>query len=77
MQAMNCDEKHAVNVYAVKLDGVILPVKERPLKLEFIGDSITSGEGSRMHPGYYAHVKAAEAIVEGIRESFMRIHKNL
>lgn len=43
---MNCDEKHAVNVYAVKLDGVILPVKERPLKMEFIGDSITSGEGT-------------------------------
>lgn len=46
VQAMNCDPEHCINVYAVKLDGEILPVKDRPLKMEFIGDSITSGEGT-------------------------------
>ncbi len=46
VQAMNCDPEHCINVYAVKLDGDILPVEDRPLKIEFIGDSITSGEGT-------------------------------
>ena len=46
VQAMNADAKHCINVYAVKLDGEILPVEDRPLKMEFIGDSITSGEGT-------------------------------
>ena len=46
VQAMNSDSAHCINVYAVKLDGEILPVEERPLKMEFIGDSITSGEGT-------------------------------
>lgn len=46
VQAMNADSKHCINVYAVQLDGEILPVEERPLKMEFIGDSITSGEGT-------------------------------
>lgn len=46
VQAMNADPEHCINVYSVQLDGEILPVKERPLKMEFIGDSITSGEGT-------------------------------
>lgn len=46
VQAMSCDPEHCINVYAVKLDGEILPVEDRPLKIEFIGDSITSGEGT-------------------------------
>lgn len=46
VQLMPQDEHHCLNVYAVKLDGDILPVKEKNLKIEFIGDSITSGEGT-------------------------------
>lgn len=46
VQAMNADAEHCINVYAVQLDGEILPVNERPVKMEFIGDSITSGEGT-------------------------------
>ena len=46
VQLMPQDEHHCLNVYAVKLDGEILPVKDKNLKIEFIGDSITSGEGA-------------------------------
>ena len=46
VQAMHEDVEHCLKAYAVKLDGEILPVEERPYKLEFIGDSITSGEGA-------------------------------
>lgn len=46
MQAMSQDPDHLLQVHAFKTDGRFLPIPERPQKLEFIGDSITSGEGA-------------------------------
>lgn len=46
-QAMSGDGKHLLLVHGFSLSkgAEFLPVQERKLKLEFIGDSITSGEG--------------------------------
>lgn len=46
MQAMSGDPDSTLQIHAVRSDGDFLPVAERPYKLEFIGDSITSGEGA-------------------------------
>lgn len=45
MQAMSGDEKHMFLIHSIKTDGEFLPLPEKKMKLEFIGDSITSGEG--------------------------------
>ena len=44
-QAMQADEKTLLQLVSVSTDGSFEPVKEPKLKIEFIGDSITSGEG--------------------------------
>lgn len=44
-QAMHDDEKCCLQIHALFTDGEFYPVREHPYKLEFIGDSITSGEG--------------------------------
>ena len=46
VQAMSDDQGVKLQIHAVKTDGVLEPVVERPYKFEFIGDSITSGEGT-------------------------------
>lgn len=46
LQAMNADPGCSLQIHAVKSDGEFLPIKDKPYKLEFIGDSITSGEGA-------------------------------
>lgn len=46
MQAMSGDPGNSLQIHAVKSDGDFLPVEEKPYKIEFIGDSITSGEGA-------------------------------
>ncbi|WP_139996576.1 SGNH/GDSL hydrolase family protein [Paenibacillus paridis] len=46
LQAMNADPGCSLQIHAVKSDGEFRPVKDKPYKLEFIGDSITSGEGA-------------------------------
>jgi lysophospholipase L1-like esterase len=46
VQAMNGDPDCSLVIHSVRADGEFLPVKERPVKIEFIGDSITSGEGA-------------------------------
>ncbi len=46
MQAMSGDPQHLLQIHALKTDGEFLPVPEKERKLEFIGDSITSGEGA-------------------------------
>lgn len=46
LQAMNADPGCSLQIHAVRSDGEFLPVKDKPYKLEFIGDSITSGEGA-------------------------------
>ena len=45
-QALNEDPISCLQIHGVKCDGEFLPVKDRPYKIEFIGDSITSGEGA-------------------------------
>lgn len=44
-QAMKDDTGHFLSIDAIYTDGEFAPYVERELKLEFIGDSITSGEG--------------------------------
>lgn len=44
-QAMSADPECVLQLHGVKFDGEWLPVPDRPYKLEFVGDSITSGEG--------------------------------
>ncbi|PWW08646.1 GDSL-like lipase/acylhydrolase family protein [Paenibacillus cellulosilyticus] len=46
MQAMSGDPQCSLQVHAVRFDGEFLPVEDKPCKVEFIGDSITSGEGA-------------------------------
>ncbi|WP_040950887.1 SGNH/GDSL hydrolase family protein [Gorillibacterium massiliense] len=45
-QAMSSDPSCSLQIRGVKFDGDFLPVDEKPYKIEFIGDSITSGEGA-------------------------------
>ena len=46
-QPMSGEQKHRLLIHEIMLDdnGAFCKVPERPLKIEFIGDSITSGEG--------------------------------
>ncbi|EBD8094829.1 GDSL family lipase, partial [Salmonella enterica] len=46
VQAMNGDPGCSLQIHALRSDGVFMPVEEKPYKIEFIGDSITSGEGA-------------------------------
>lgn len=46
VQAMSGDPDCSLRIHGVKSDGAFLPVEEKPYKIEFIGDSITSGEGA-------------------------------
>lgn len=46
VQAMSGDPSCSLKIHAVKFDGDFLPIEEKPYKIEFIGDSITSGEGT-------------------------------
>lgn len=45
-QAMSEDLKLYLQITRISYDGHFLPIKERRCRLEFIGDSITSGEGT-------------------------------
>lgn len=46
LQAMSGDPSCVLQIHAVKFDGEFVPVEAKPYKVEFIGDSITSGEGT-------------------------------
>jgi hypothetical protein len=46
LQAMSDDPGSCLQLHAVKSDGEFMPAPDKPYKLEFIGDSITSGEGA-------------------------------
>ena len=50
LQAMNPSPNMHMVITGVRTDGEFLPVKDAALKLEFIGDSITSGEGAYGNP---------------------------
>lgn len=45
LQAMSDDGNSYIHIHAIRHDGVFSPVADKKLKIEFIGDSITSGEG--------------------------------
>jgi hypothetical protein len=44
-QAMSEDTDNYIAIHALRYDGKFYPVEDKELKIEFIGDSITSGEG--------------------------------
>ncbi|MBD5482805.1 MAG: SGNH/GDSL hydrolase family protein [Lachnospiraceae bacterium] len=46
VQAMSDDERACFLIHGVRTDGTFHPVQPRAYKFEFIGDSITSGEGT-------------------------------
>lgn len=46
VQAMSGDPDCLLQIHSVKTDGQFQPVEDKPYKIEFIGDSITSGEGA-------------------------------
>lgn len=46
VQAMSEDPAHLLQVTALRTDGEFLPLPAPSLRLEFVGDSITSGEGA-------------------------------
>ncbi len=45
LQAMSDDGNSYIHIHAFRYDGEFCPVVDKKLKIEFIGDSITSGEG--------------------------------
>jgi lysophospholipase L1-like esterase len=46
VQPMSSDSHCLLQIHALRVDGELLPVTDKPHKVEFIGDSITSGEGT-------------------------------
>lgn len=46
VQPMSSDPRSLLQIHALKVDGELLPVADKSYKLEFIGGSITSGEGT-------------------------------
>lgn len=44
-QPMQRDPRSLLTLHAIVCDGSLYPIPQRPFKLEFIGDSISSGEG--------------------------------
>ena len=46
VQPMPDDEAHCMQIHTLKTDGTFSPIEEKKYKIEIIGDSITSGEGS-------------------------------
>ena len=46
VQAMSADDGHCLQLYSFETDGEFYPVQEKIMKVEVIGDSITSGEGA-------------------------------
>lgn len=45
VQAMSADDEHGLKLFSILIDGEVVKLPEKSLKIEFIGDSITSGEG--------------------------------
>lgn len=45
-QPFNDDSNHTLCIQSIKTDGHFFPIASKPYRLEFIGDSISSGEGT-------------------------------
>ena len=45
VQAMSADPKCMLRIHGIRLDGEFCPLQKKAGRIEFIGDSITSGEG--------------------------------
>lgn len=45
VQAFGSDSEHRLNLYEIETDGELMPVSDKLLRIEFIGDSINSAEG--------------------------------
>lgn len=80
LQAMHEDDNCHVLVKGFRTDGEFSPVKESKLKLEFIGDSITSGEGTYgattdtdWIPMYMSSSRHYATIIEKAMEADVRI----
>ena len=79
-QAMGEDTDHRLEVWGFKTDGEILPAKQYTKKIEFIGDSINSGEGSmgakdacEWNPLYFSHTHAYPYMVAGDLDAEYRV----
>ncbi len=46
VQAMSGDPEHCLQIHGIRTDGIFEKVPDKPYRIEFIGDSITSGEGN-------------------------------
>lgn len=64
-QAFDADGEHRINIYEIKTDGKLLSVPDKKLRIEFVGDSINSAEGSIGAVGdedwisqYFSHVNS-------------------
>lgn len=44
-QAMHDDPENALDIHVLWSDGIFSPVERKKVRLEFVGDSLTSGEG--------------------------------
>lgn len=45
-QAMSGDLSCSLKIHSIKTDGSFMPAADKPYKIEFVGDSISSGEGA-------------------------------
>lgn len=45
-QALSWDEGNCLQIHAFRTDGEFVPIEDKILRIEFIGDSITCGEGA-------------------------------
>jgi len=81
VQAMSEDPEHILNIYSIKTDGDVIPRDEnRKFKIEFIGDSITSGEGTvgtdadgMWIAHYFSHVRSYPYMVSNILNADYRV----
>lgn len=46
VQPMNNEPESYLKIYGFRIEGEFCPLEEKSMKIEFIGDSITSGEGT-------------------------------
>ena len=80
VQAMSGDPQHRLEIYGLRFDGELLPVAQKALKIEFIGDSINSGEGAIGAKGeeewismFFSHVNSYPYMTAGALDADYRV----